>query len=232
VSPLHGKVASLKEDVVAYLNMDMIGRLRDSLIIQGVGSAKGWKDLFEKNALQTSVAVSLQEDPYQPTDSMALYLGEIPSINFFTGAHAEYHTPKDTFELINFKGLNSVLNFIKDTVVTIQAGKKAPLEYQKTEGGMKKMENRTFRVYLGTIPDYSQEGVKGVRISGVTQNGPSEKAGIKGGDVIVELDKMKVNNLYDYVYVLQSMKPQVKTTIKVLRNGDVKELEITPLLKE
>jgi S1-C subfamily serine protease len=116
--------------------------------------------------------------------------------------------------------------------VTIQAGKKAPLEYQKTEGGMKKMENRTFRVYLGTIPDYSQEGVKGVRISGVTQNGPSEKAGIKGGDVIVELDKMKVNNLYDYVYVLQSMKPQVKTTIKVLRNGDVKELEITPLLKE
>jgi S1-C subfamily serine protease len=94
------------------------------------------------------------------------------------------------------------------------------------------MEGRSFRLYLGTIPDYSQEGVKGVRISGVTKDSPAETAKLAGGDIIVELDKNKIENLYDYVYALQSMKPDKPVNIVVLRTGQRIELSITPKLKE
>ena len=85
---------------------------------------------------------------------------------------------------------------------------------------------------MGTIPDYSQEGIKGVRISGASKNSPAEKAGVQTGDVIVEFDQTKIENLYDYVYVLQSVKPNQSTKISVLRKGQVVELNITPVLKE
>ena len=94
------------------------------------------------------------------------------------------------------------------------------------------MEGRSFRIFLGTIPDYSQEGVKGVRISGVAKNSPAEKAGLKSGDIITEFDQTKIENIYDYVYVLQSIKPSLKTNIKISRNQKTEILEITPVLKD
>ena len=94
------------------------------------------------------------------------------------------------------------------------------------------MEGRSFRLYLGTIPDYTQEGVKGVRISGTSKDSPAEKAGLKDQDVITQFGGIKIENLYDYVYTLQSIKPNVETTIKVTRQGQEIELKITPKLKE
>ena len=94
------------------------------------------------------------------------------------------------------------------------------------------LEGRSFRIYLGTIPDYAQEGVKGVKISGAAKSSPAEKAGIQAGDIIIEFDRMNIENLYDYVYALQSAKPNKTIKIYVLRDGKKVELEITPQLKE
>jgi S1-C subfamily serine protease len=96
----------------------------------------------------------------------------------------------------------------------------------------KKLEGRSFRVYLGTIPDYTQEGVQGVRISGVSKGSPADLAGVLEKDIIIELNHVKIENLNGYVYALQSVPANVETTLKVLRNGEPKELRITPKLKE
>jgi S1-C subfamily serine protease len=93
------------------------------------------------------------------------------------------------------------------------------------------MGGRGFRLYLGTVPDYAQEGIKGVRISGTTKSSPAEKAGLIEGDVIVQLGGTKIENIQDYVYCLQSMKANEKTSVKVLREGRIVELEIVPALK-
>ena len=63
----------------------------------------------------------------------------------------------------------------------------------------------TLRTYLGTIPDYTTE-VKGVKLSGVRGGSPAEKAGLKGGDVIVEFAGQKIANIYDYTYALDAAK--------------------------
>lgn len=217
----------------AGLNMDMIGRLRDQLQVQGIGSAKQWTGLSEEVALLTGIPLALTSDPYLPTDSMSVYLGAVPSISFFTGSHEEYHSPRDTAETINYSGLVKSIKVVQTYVDKMATTSKELLKYEKVEGNKgQKLEGRQFRIYLGTIPDYSQEGIKGVRISGASKNSPAEKAGVQTGDVIVEFDQTKIENLYDYVYVLQSVKPNQSTKISVLRKGQVVELNITPVLKE
>lgn len=217
----------------AGLNMDMIGRLRDNLQVQGVGSAAAWPRLSEEVALLTGVPMIVTSDPYLPTDSMSIYLAEVPSISFFTGAHEEYHSPRDTADTLNYPGLVKVIAVVKTFTERIAEVQSQVLKYEKVEGNQgQKLEGRQFRIYLGTIPDYSQEGVKGVRISGASKNSPAEKAGIKTGDVIIEFDKTKIENLYDYVFALQAVKPNQSTKLSVLRDGKVLDLDITPALKD
>jgi hypothetical protein len=223
----------LSDVFIAGLNMDMIGRLRDNLNIQGVGSAAGFRDLAEAATIKTGVSLNLTSDPYLPTDSMSIYLAGVPSISFFTGAHSEYHTPMDKPETLNYEGLKNTINVVQFYTDSIAKNAKDSLNYEKVESNSgKQLEGRSFRIFLGTIPDYTQEGVKGVRITGVAKNSPAEKAGLVSGDVITELDKTKIENIYDYVYTLQSVKPDIKTKILVLRNGKNEAFDITPALKD
>lgn len=219
------------EKISSYLNMDMIGRLREQLLVQGVGSAIEWRGYLEQLAAQSDVSLSAQDDPYVPSDGMQFYVQGIPSVTFFTGSHAEYHSPRDRVETINFTGLKKIAELVQTLGVGL-ASQSEGLHYLKAESSQRKLEGRGFRIYLGTIPDYTQEGVKGVKISGTSKDSPAEKAGLKPGDVILELDHTKIESLYDYVYCLQAMKANVETMMKVSRQGQILDLKIVPGLKE
>lgn len=215
------------------LNMDMIGKLKDTLYVQGVGSGTHWKTISEEIAISEKFPLVLQEDPYLPTDSMAFYIAEVPAINFFTGAHSEYHSPRDRAETLNYEGIEKVTTIVNDYVTTLSKNSSNEVQYVKVGGNpQSKLEGRTFRVYLGTIPDYTQEGVKGVRVSGVSKGSPADIAGLREKDVIIEFNKIKIENIYDYVYTLQSVPANKETTLKVERNGEPVELKITPKLKD
>lgn len=132
---------------------------------------------------------------------------------------------------MNYPGIVQVAQLVEKIALKLQnpANK---VTYQKVESSGRKMEGRSFRIYLGTIPDYTQEGAQGVKISGTSKNSPAEKAGILENDVIVELAGTKIENLYDYVYCLQSMKPGIEVDIKIQRQGKLVEKKILPTLKE
>lgn len=221
-----------KHKIGAYINMDMIGRLKDRLFLQGLGSGDNWIPLAEEVGIRTGVPMIVQEDPYLPTDSLAFYMAGIPTANFFTGSHGEYHTPRDTADLVNYEGVVRVLSSVAALTNLLVDSKLEMVKYVKVASAQNKLEGRSFRVYLGTIPDYSQEGVKGVRVTGASKDSPAEQAGVKEKDIIVEFDGTKIENLYDYVYTLQSVKPNKETVLKVLRDGKLVELKITPKLKE
>jgi Tol biopolymer transport system component len=220
----------------AYINFDMVGRwkfhlenqTRDPLLVQGVGSSADWRPLVE--SMHWPFSVQLQDDPYLPTDAMPVYLGHIPVINFFTGAHIDYHTPRDTEDKINFVGLTEITEASAHLAERI-ASQDKELTYQNVP--QKVMDqHRGFRIFLGTIPDYSEDKIKGVKLSGVITGGPAEKAGLRGGDVIVEFLSKKIENIHDYVFALELAKPNEATKIVILRNGQREEISITPLAKE
>lgn len=217
----------LSDHFDAYLNMDMVGRLREAAIMQGVGSAEEWPAIIEKRNVPVGLNIKLQQDAYLPTDAMSFYLHGVPVLSAFTGSHPEYHTPRDTADLLNYPGTAKIARLVA-LVGRDLAMNEQPLHYRKMERKQEKGLRGGMRAYLGTIPDYAQEDGKGVRLNGATKGGPAEKAGIQPGDVIVKLADTPIENIYDYTYVLQALKVGQPVKMVVRRGKQLVELEITP----
>ena len=216
------------EKVAAYLNFDMVGRLRDNkLILQGVGSSSVWTKLIEKRNIPIGFNLTLQADPYLPTDVTAFYPKEVPVLSFFTGGHEDYNRPTDDIETLNYDGLARISKLAHGIVLDLISATERPeyvrVERSQSEGGSRD----TLRAYLGTIPDYTTEGT-GVKLSGVRAGGPADKAGLTGGDIIVEFGGQEITNIYDYTYALDAVKIGEPVEAVVLRDGKRVKLTITP----
>lgn len=214
--------------VTAYINFDMVGRLRENkLILQGVGSSSVWTKLIEKRNIPVGFNLTLQTDPYLPTDVTAFYPKEVPVLSFFTGGHEDYNRPTDDIETLNYDGLERIARLAHGIVLDLVGTAERP-EYVRVERSQSEEGSRdTLRAYLGTIPDYTTEGT-GVKLSGVRAGGPADKAGLKGGDVIVEFGGQEITNIYDYTYALDAVKIGEPVEVVVLREGKRVTLTVTP----
>lgn len=224
-------VEKLSPTISAYVNMDMIGRLRDSVVIGGVGSSSIWKDAIGTANHGVSVPISTQDDSYLPTDATSFFVKGVPFINAFTGAHEDYHTPRDTADKVNCEGAASIAKFMGNMALAL-ANRESPPDYIGAAKPQGPGPETGLRAYLGTIPDYAQNGVAGLPLAGVAEGGPASMAGLKGGDVIVELAGMKVENIYDYTYAIEALKIGEPVTIVALRGNQRLELTITPASRE
>jgi S1-C subfamily serine protease len=77
----------------------------------------------------------------------------------------------------------------------------------------------TFKVTLGIMPDYSFNG-KGVRVDGVTEGRPAQKAGLKAGDVIVKLGDHNIASMESYMEALNKFNKGDKTTVYYNRGNE------------
>jgi hypothetical protein len=214
--------------IAAYVNFDMVGRLRENkLTLQGVGSSRLWRRLIEKRNLAAGFNLALQDDPYLPTDTTSFYPKRIPVLNFFTGAHEDYHRPTDTAEKLDYAGAERIAKFAQRIILDLASVPERPdfARVARSDSGGGSRE--TLRAYLGTIPDYTTE-VKGVKLSGVRGGSPAEKAGLQGGDVIVQFGAQAVTNIYDYTYALDAVKIGQPVKLAVERGGQRVELTVTP----
>ncbi len=222
------KTENLQSRIEAYFNLDMVGRLKENIYLQGVGSSLGWRGIVEGAANATSVPIYLQEDPYLPTDVLKFYVAKVPVLNAFTGSHKDYHTPGDTPDKINYEGIAQI-SALMSQMVAKTAGLSKKLAYEKVTGGSGITTRAGFRISLGTMPDYTQSDVvKGVKLSGVIAASPADKAGIKANDIVLELAGRKVSNLNEYADLLRILKPGQEIDIKVKRGEDVLSLKLTP----
>jgi S1-C subfamily serine protease len=115
-------------------------------------------------------------------------------------------------------------------IATSQVKSATPPDYIKVE--QTQSQGRVGTVFVGTIPDYASENIKGVKISGVVQGGPAAKAGLQGGDVIVGLGGAELANIYDYMQAMNGLKVGQQTDIVVERGGKKLTLKLTPAVRE
>jgi Do/DeqQ family serine protease len=96
------------------------------------------------------------------------------------------------------------------------------------------------RGWIGVEPaDLSPElmetfGVKakrGVLITGVLQNGPAAQAGVRPGDVIVEVAGKQVANVSELLSNVAALKPGAAAKFKVQRRDDAVDVNVTPGLR-
>jgi Tol biopolymer transport system component len=214
-------------NIIAYLNFDMVGRLRDNkLMLQGVGSSPSWAKLIEKRNVAAGFTASLQDDPYLPSDTTALYPKGIPVLEFFTGSHEEYHRPADKPDTLNYEGMERITRFARGMLADLERTERPSYaQVARRDAGSGSREN--LRAYIGSIPDYAAE-VQGVKLSGVRAGGPADKAGLKGGDIIVEFGGTKITSIYDYTYALDAVKIGQAVSVVVMRDGQRISLTVMP----
>jgi Tol biopolymer transport system component len=208
--------------VVAMINLDMVGALRENkLVALGSESAPEWKSLIERVASDAKLTVSASGDGYGPSDQTSFYARQIPVLHFFTGTHERYHTPDDDADAVNFAGADRIASFTASMVAELAKGAVTPQYARASAAPAMQGDSRGYGAWLGTIPDFSamEASSGGVKLADVRAGGPADEAGIKGGDVLVEMAGTRIENLYDMTYALQDNKPNDTVDVVVLRDG-------------
>lgn len=197
------------------LNMDMVGRLNDSthvLTIGGVGTSPAWAEFTNKPPKQFKF--NIDSSGIGPSDHTSFYHEGIPVLFFFTGTHKDYHKPSDLAEHINYAGEVEVIKYEEEVIKKMDKSPKPKFTVtkQSTVGKV------NFKVTLGIMPDYSyQDG--GVRVDGVSENRPAKNAGIKEGDIIIQLGDVKVQGMQSYMEALSKFRAGDKTNVIIMRTG-------------
>ena len=68
---------------------------------------------------------------------------------------------------------------------------------------------------------------KGVLIAGIVRGGPADRAGVRPGDVLVEVNGKAVPNPSTMLNVVAAVKPGSVATLKLLRNGNALAVKLT-----
>lgn len=214
--------------MVAMVNMDMIGRLTDrKLIVYGIGTSPGFESLLTSRNTDSTFVLKLNKDGFGPSDHSSFYSKKIPVFHFFTDLHGDYHRPSDDWQTINAAGEQQVLTLIAGVTAELADAQARPVYVQaeppRPMGGG---DGRSgVRAYTGTVPDFGEQS-NGMKLAGVREGSPAEKAGLKAGDVIIKFGKVDIKNLYDYTYALGEYKPGDEVQVVVQRGTDTRTFTI------
>lgn len=227
------------EKVVAMLNLDEVGRLRENTVtVFGTGTAKEWEQIA--NAANAKLAEPLKlafsPDGYGPSDHASFTAAGIPVLFFFTNTHEDYHRPTDDWQKINGEGIDRIAELATDITQEL-AGTSAttamaltPVHQEPPSApGAESSRSSGYGPYFGSIPDMTPRDF-GLRVTGVREGSPAEKAGLQAGDVVVEFDGKPVADIYAYTYALRDKKPG--DVVKVVVERDGKKVTLTAVLGE
>lgn len=205
------------------VNMDMVGRLNDStkaVTVGGYGTSPTWGELIATNKWLT---VKIDSSGTGPSDHTSFYRKDIPVLFFFTGTHTDYHKPSDDADKINFAGELLIVKYIYGIIEATQ--KKDKLAFTKTRE--QTMAKSSFKVTIGVMLDYTYSNGDGIKVDGVSENRPAQKAGIKAGDIITHLGSFKLTDVNDYMKALGKFNKGETTTAKVKRGAEELTVNIT-----
>jgi hypothetical protein len=207
---------------VSYMiNMDMVGRMKkdSALAVYGTGTSPIFKQTLKSH--NDNFKLIQQESGVGPSDHTSFYLADIPVLHFFTGQHEDYHKPGDDSEKLNYDGMELISKYIFNIISDLDDNGKLAFRKTKNEG----KDTPRFKVGMGVIPDYLFDG-KGMRIDGISEDKPAQKAGLLKGDIVVKLGDSTVTNMMSYMRALSIFKKGDKSKVVVKRGEKEVEKEI------
>lgn len=209
--------------VDAMINFDMVGRLDTSkgIAVNGVGTSTLWNEIIEE-ANTDKYKLITSESGVGPSDHTSFYLVDIPVLHFFTGQHSDYHKPSDDADKVNYEGIASIEKMVIRLIEGLDGKEK--LDFQTTK--QDSSNTPRFTVTLGVMPDYMYQG-DGMRLDGVTDGRPANKAGFQKGDIVIQMGENEVDGMQSYMEALSKFKKGDKAIVKVKRGEEILESEVT-----
>jgi hypothetical protein len=218
------------QKAVAMLNLDTVGGLADDrLIVFGTASAVEFPDLLKGVNYGFRFDLAMNQESHTAGDHAPFLTRGIPALHFFTGARPTYHRPGDDPATVNVEGVGKVADFVAEVALYL-ATTDAPPTFrpagaERMEASLADRETKRRRVSFGSIPDFSRES-GGILLSGVMPGGPAEEAGLRQGDLLVELDGETLDTIVDFQGALAAREPGDRVRVKYLREGQSFECDV------
>jgi len=207
--------------IKAMFNFDMVGRFdkeKNAISVSGTGTSAEGDSILKKYETGLPFAVTHSPDGYGPSDHASFYANNIPVFFFTTGVHTDYHTPFDNADKLDYDAEKKIGDFSYKLIMDIDR-MAHPLTFK--ESGKKESAGRSgrrYKVTLGIMPDFAGTEKKGLRVDGVTKDGPADKGGMLKGDVIISINGMTVGNIYEYMARLGKLAKGQTISVEVIRN--------------
>ena len=210
---------------IAMINLDMVGRAGGRIMVDGLANSPSVDADLE--AAESSSSLKLRALRGGPgagaSDDATFLLRKIPSINFFSGFHSDYHRPSDTWEKIDAAGGAAVADLalalarqLANRAQRPPFVETAPQQDPHSSGNVGAVSG--YGPYFGSVPDFANEG-QGVKFAEVRAGSPAAKAGLRGGDVMIAFAGLPIKTLYDFTFALREKKPGDRVDVVVLREG-------------
>jgi len=220
------------EKIQCMINLDMVGRVKDdTLLVGGAGTAEGFDAIVaavdERSPLKLKTAGGDvgARGGIGPSDHASFAKKKIPVMFLFSGTHKDYHRPTDDADKINYEGMAQVVDLTSDLLR--QLDRLPHQQYvDRFDRGMTGGGRRS-NVQLGVMPSYSAEETAGIVIEGTIPETPAAKAGLKEGDVLVQMGQDKLTGLTDLMDALAKHKPGDQVKIVFLRGSETMEADVT-----
>ncbi|HEV2690187.1 MAG TPA: M28 family peptidase [Bryobacteraceae bacterium] len=221
-------------NAVAMINMDMIGRVRDRKVyVGGVGTGTTLAAVLkDASSRHDFVADVTERAGYGSSDHTSFTTKQVPVLFFFSGLHADYHKPSDTWDKIDAPDAVRLLELIADVTDHLADSSPRPQFVRVADAHAPTADANAhsgkvsgYGPDFGSIPDFT-EIPNGVKFADVRPGSPAAKAGLRGGDILTEFDGKPIQNLYDFTYALRSKKPGQEVLVKVLRGTEAIEAKV------
>jgi hypothetical protein len=213
------------EQTIVMFNLDMIGRMEKSLLtVYGTGTSKFWDNRVDEAGKAFGLTLAKKPEGFGPSDHSSFYAKKIPVLHVFGGLHVDYHRPSDDVEKLNVPGMRQATDFF-ESLINQAIDAPTRMDYIEVKGNAQ-IERAGSRPYFGSIPDFNSDQ-KGYAIMGVAPGGPSEKAGIKAGDVIIDVGGQKIGGLDDFDLALRKFQAGDQVDVTVRRDGQEVKLKVT-----
>jgi len=187
-----------RDSVVAYLNFDMVGRMREAKVMAlGARTAEEWPALLDSANVAARFDLRASGDGWGPSDHASFYAKRIPVLHFFTDLHEDYHRPSDDADRINARGIVQLADFAMTLLRRLDQTPRLTFVDVPPPAPVATAPSGRPRPSLGTIPDMSSEP-GGVLLSGVRPGSAADSAGMRAGDVLIGLGTHTITSLQDF----------------------------------
>ena len=223
------------DGIIGVVNMDTIGRLEGrDIFVFGAGSASEWPHIFRGIGFTAGIGSQSITSNLASSDHQSFIDKGIPGVQISSGANLDYHRPTDTADKIDGAGMVKAAIFVKETVVYLaQRPEPLTVTIDGTETGQASIRpgaGGKRRVSVGTVPDFAFQG-PGILIDAVVPASPAETAGIKAGDILLQLAETPIANLQGFTDLLKSLSPGDTVPAVIQREGKTIDMEVTVIAR-
>lgn len=248
---------SFDKTKVAYvINLNNVGDFNrnNNLYVNGLTSSQAWIPFFRKQV--KGFQYHFEDQGVILSDNIPFLKQGIPALSFATHVEAAVSGEKKVdFHSLNARGISNIVDLVYQLIMTMNqqgipvfatTAQKERISAELTQVNLPKAPERAAseisidsnkpgqfstkvqRTSVGIVCDSAYNGF-GVRVLDILKQQPAERAGLKAGDIIMQMGTQKINALSDYIAVVNTLKPGGKVVIKVKRGVTVQKFTLVNL---